>query len=317
MRTNNTNHLNDWELLQKRKGNTSDGDENLQQIWEHSESYGKTFQPDVEAGLSKLKNKISISPQIAKRIQMRQWLRMAAAVLVIGLAGIATFRHFSAEATPIAWIDVKTADDEQREFILPDGSNITLNENSQLSYASHINSAEQRLVRLEGEAFFDVNRRPEQAFIIQTTQTEIEVLGTSFNVRAYSNETQTEVEVSTGRVAFRDLMTQQESILYAKQAAIIDANHNITAIAAPALNRRAWKTGVLSFKETDVQAAIPLIARYFDVQLNVSTELLSCTITGNWENETLENVFVYIEGLTGLKIEQISNKVYRITGDCN
>lgn len=317
MRTNNTDHLKNWELLQKKKGNFIDGDKDLQKIWEHSENYQHNFQPDVEAGLSKLKNKIASTPHNAKRIQMRQWLRAVAAILVIGLATIATFRHFSNESAPIAWIEVVTGDDEQRDFILPDGSSVTLNENSQLSYIANINTATQRLVQLEGEAFFDVNRRPEQAFIISTSRSEVEVLGTSFNVRAYPEETQTEVEVTTGRVAFRNTATQQQSILQASEVAILDNKNNITELSVPALNRTAWKTGLLSFKETNIETAIPLIARFYDITLIANSKLSACTITGNWKNESLENIFAYIQGLTGLTVEHVSGKSYQIVGNCN
>ena len=318
MRNNDTDFLNNWDQLRQKKGKVSNGDKHLKHIWEGSSQYGGDFQPDVEAGLSKLKSRIS-QPQISsKRIIMRQWLRAAAAVFVIALASVAMFRHFGDSTSETAWIEIETSKNEKIQAILPDGSEVTLNENSHLSYASDMNTAEKRLVQMDGEVFFDVNRRPDQAFIISTSKSEIEVLGTSFNVRAYPNEAQTEVEVSTGRVAFRSSSKQQESILTAHEAAIISDNETqIKRISSPKLNRAAWKTGNLSFKDTEVQTAIPLIARYYDVEIYTQQKLQGgCPITGNWGDEPLDEVLNYIETFTDLKIVKISAREFQLEGVC-
>lgn len=318
---NNNNNLNSWKTLRQSKGKSSINDKGLQQIWDHSDSYDQDFEPDIELGLKNLKARIAKEPQIVHIVPMRRRLmQIAAAFLFLSLATIATYTYLSnnTNSAPSAWINVNTTNNEQRTIILPDGSEITLNENSHLSYATDINTATKRLVQLAGEAFFDINRRPEQAFIITTTLSEIEVLGTSFNVRAYPNETETEVEVSTGRVAFRDLNHQQESILKANQVAILTAENKLTEVNVPALNRKAWKTGLLSFKETKMEIALPLIARYYDIQLLTNADLSTCTISGEWDEETLADALELIENLSGggIDIELISEGIYQVNGYC-
>ncbi len=318
---NENNNLSNWKHLRQSKEKLGIDDKVLQKIWEHSGSYGQDFEPDIELGLKQLKNRIAKEPKIVSFSPIKRWMRIAAAILFLSLATVATYQYISNNtiAPSIAWVNINTTSNEKRDIILPDGSVITLNKNSHLSYASNINTAKKRLVQLEGEAFFKVNRRPEQAFLITTPLSEVEVLGTSFNVRAYPDETETEVEVSTGRVAFRDRNHQQESILEAHQVAILDKRNKLSEISTPALNRKAWKTGLLSFKGTKIEAALPLIARYYGIRFLTNADLSSCTISGDWEDETLEDALELIENLSGggIKIEKISVGVYQVNGYCN
>ena len=317
---NENNNLSNWKHLRQSKGKAGVDDKDLQKIWDHSNSYGQGFEPNVEFALKQLKNRIAKEPKVVRLTPVRKWMRIAAAILFLSLATVATYKYISNNTitSPSAWVNINTANNEQRDIILPDGSVITLNKNSHLSYASDINTATKRLVQLEGEAFFKVNRRPEQAFLITTPLSEVEVLGTSFNVRAYPDEAETEVEVSTGRVAFRDRKHQQESILEANQVAILDKENKLTEISTPALNRKAWKTGLLSFKETKIETALPLIARYYGIQLLTNANLSSCTISGDWEDETLEDALELIEYLSGggIEIKKISEGVYQVNGNC-
>lgn len=315
MKNKNTD-LNIWaQLQQSKKGNTAE-EKLLEQIWEHSD-YATDFEPNVELGLKKLKTRIQqdAAPTTAKRVRMHVWLRAAAAVFVIATVAGLLYNYQANSNTAIAWVEVHTTDNEQKELVLPDGSTITLNENSSLAYDSQLNTAATRQVRLEGEAFFDINRRPEQAFVINSARSEVEVLGTSFNLRDYAQEAQTELEVSTGRVAFRTADTEKEQIFTAQQTAIIK-DQNIKQLATQQLNRSAWKTQQLNFKQTALSTALPLIARSYDISFIYHSDFPNCSISGNWENESLDNVLALIESLTGLTIKQVKQGTYSIQGSC-
>ena len=78
-------------------------------------------------------------------------------------------------------------------IVLSDGTKVHLNAESQLTYPICFNSKE-RIVQVEGEAYFDVAPDKEHPFIIKTSHTSIQVTGTSFNVRAYADE---EIESTT------------------------------------------------------------------------------------------------------------------------
>lgn len=88
---------------------------------------------------------------------------------------------------------------EKKELTLPDGSQIILNACSKLEYPSQF-IGDKREVQLVGEAYFKVQSNPEQPFLIQTSDFQVEVLGTEFNVKSYAHDQIQSVEVENGKV---------------------------------------------------------------------------------------------------------------------
>lgn len=163
-------------------------------IWENSKMPGLAKTPDVDAAWQRFKLKrAEAEDQPKSKMTLRkggQWkkISMAAAAVLIVLSGFLLYW-----STPVKYETLA-----QSEIVnLPDHSVITLNNNSKLSYSRSFNKKE-RVVRLEGEGFFDVAKNPEKPFLIHVEDVEVMVLGTSFNVRA--TNALTEVSVETGVV---------------------------------------------------------------------------------------------------------------------
>jgi transmembrane sensor len=95
--------------------------------------------------------------------------------------------------------EVSTRMGSRSKLVLPDGSTVWLNAGSKLVYNKDFGN-NIREVSLVGEAFFDVIHVPDVPFVIETPTLVVKVLGTSFNVKAYPNETTTETSVIRGRV---------------------------------------------------------------------------------------------------------------------
>src|SRR4051812_25748561 len=95
--------------------------------------------------------------------------------------------------------EVSTRMGSRSKLLLPDGSSVWLNAGSKLVYNKDFGTSS-REVTLVGEAFFDVTHMPEMPFIIETATMQVKVLGTTFNVKAYPNETTSETSVIKGRV---------------------------------------------------------------------------------------------------------------------
>lgn len=118
---------------------------------------------------------------------------------------------------------------------LPDQSTIRLRKGSSVRYPEHF-SATQRLVHLEGEAFFDVSKREDQRFIVDAGRVAVTVLGTSFNVK--SDESGADVSVATGRVQVLAKIEGKKILLRAGRAAHLanGALHETDAVS----NDTAW-----------------------------------------------------------------------------
>ena len=175
------------------------------------------FTPDLDNAWVSLKAKIEgATPQETKNnykfkgnIRM-ELLKMTAAIAL--LAGIAYgFGYFTKNQTPDIIANTGAAQDAGEKLIeiksdgalkfiyLPDSSMVFLNKNSKLSYSKNFN-AQERIVYLEGESFFDVKRNPDQPFLVYAGMTKTRALGTSFNIKAYEQQERVEVTVASGKV---------------------------------------------------------------------------------------------------------------------
>ena len=145
-------------------------------IWNATKDYKKSFEPNVEVGLSKLKSRIQDTQiPIAKEVKLgrRSWLtRVAAAAAILLVGSWLVWNTFNPAIQEIA-----TTNDTQGVH-LADNTEVTINRGSDFQYPTQFTRSE-RKVELQGEAFFDVTRNPEQPFIIQTGNIQVKVLGLS------------------------------------------------------------------------------------------------------------------------------------------
>src|SRR4030095_9403678 len=112
---------------------------------------------------------------------------------------------FSKEKTPEvvaseAMSSVATKNGNRTKIVLPDGSQVWLNAGSNLDYNNLNFNKDVREVSLNGEAYFDVAKNAGKPFIIHTKKMDIKVLGTTFNVRSYSDEKITEAALIKGSI---------------------------------------------------------------------------------------------------------------------
>lgn len=123
--------------------------------------------------------------------------------------------------------------EERRKVVFPDGSTVWLNKNSILNYPKSF-GGDNRRVTLQGEGYFDVVRDSEHPFIIETGQTLVEVVGTSFNVRDYRKEGMTQIAVNTGTLRVTLIKNLDEGILLKRNeiATHFDGDQRITKMAA-------------------------------------------------------------------------------------
>lgn len=169
----------------------------LQLIWEKSKALTSSKTVDENLAWQRFRSRIhQETPHIAVKKQNNfAWLRIAALFIVIIGITLFTYRWLNREA-PVQQLAVHTQATTLIDT-LPDGSVITLNKNSELSYPSKFNQ-ETRSIALKGEAFFEVVPDKKKPFMVQVNDVTIRVVGTSFNVR--SEKGITEVIVETGVV---------------------------------------------------------------------------------------------------------------------
>jgi len=169
----------------------------------------------------------------------------------------------------------------QYEVILPDGTTATLNAASSIRYPSAF-QAGKRDVKITGEVYFEVTQDPRKPFVVSTEKNmQIEVLGTSFNVNAYSNEPSVKATLLEGAV--RVTSDKAKQILQPRDQAQLtdDGNlHLLTNVDVGSVV--AWKNGVFEFNGTDIKTVMREIGRWYNVDIvydgNPPTDLFSAII---------------------------------------
>ena len=164
-------------------------------------------QPQPRSYSERPKVSMSLIPPEMKLV-IRRTLQIAAAVTIIFLAGALT-SYFklkpnidrAEEITALAVSEYKMAVSRgsKSTIALPDGSIVTLNAASKITYAADYGFSS-REVSLEGEAYFDVIKNPEKPFTVHTSHIDIQAFGTTFNVKAYPDDPTIEATLEKGKL---------------------------------------------------------------------------------------------------------------------
>lgn len=153
------------------------------------------------------------------------------------------------------------------QFILSDGTRVWLNADSRLVFASPFTGAERR-VKLEGEAFFEVNKDATHPFIVETNYQSVKVLGTSFNINSYTDEPAVKTTLLEGSVQVLSAGNAKAVILQPGEQSVCGAGalHTGVAAATDVEQAIAWKNGDFVF-DSDIQTIMKQIARWYDVEV--------------------------------------------------
>ncbi len=182
---------------------------------------------------------------------------------------------------------------QKSKIYLPDGSQVWLNAESEISFPEKF-SVEKREVVLIGEAFFNVIENPDLPFIVKTGKISTTVLGTSFNVKAFENDPAIYVALKSGRVKVEiDYKAGKEEI-FLKPGEAINYNKTDAIAVKKEFDQElllAWKDGVIVFKDAQLNEIISVLSRWYGVQFEViNWKNDSWSYTGSFDNAYLENV---------------------------
>lgn len=184
---------------------------------------------------------------------------------------------------------------------LTDGTQVWLNSESTLRYPVTF-SGEKRQVYLEGEAFLKVAPNSKMPFVVISGQSEIEVLGTEFNLRSYNNEPNIFVTLIEGSVNMKSSTSHETMLLKpGEQGTVVKINGAISKQEVDPYQYIAWKDGRLAFESAHVEEIISQLARLYDLQIvyadsSVKQISFTCDIR---RNATIDSVIKIIES-TGL-----------------
>lgn len=280
----------------------------VERVWNLTD-IDSTFNPDVNAAWNKIKAELKLS-QEAKVVSINKpgfkLYRVAAALVV--LLGLGIFLYNSVKSPEM--VQYATNENETKELILPDNSKVILNANSSISYPEKFDG-DVRNIELKGEAFFEVTKNKEKPFIINTYDTYTKVLGTSFNVKALSENENVTVSVATGKVEVGFLSNDLKVQLTPGNTAIIDVkNIGIQKVENSVENITAWKTGVLTFDDQLLSVLINDIELLYNVNIEADSKILDCHFTGTFNKPELTEILNVLELSNGITHSEKDGIIY-------
>lgn len=252
------------------------------------------------------------------------WLKMAAMFLVISLAGIVGLYlendqlGEAQENTVLKRSSISNGQTASLQF--GDGTVVKLNGGSTLSYPETF-SSDQREIYLEGEAFFEVTPDESRPFIVHTGNISTEVLGTSFNIKAYESENEVQVAVAEGLVAVTQLKSDNSSNHTEQEKVLLKENQWLTYRSLGQILEKgegnireiiAWKDRVLLFSNKSFAQVAEMLERWYGVGIEIEDEdLKSQILEGEHQDASLREVLNSLQVAMNFEYE-IDGKNVRI-----
>lgn len=231
----------------------------------------------------------------AKAVAMRRrtvyaGFRQIAATLLLMLAtGLGIYFHTVRQlAMPDMVVAVEKG--QKASVTLPDGSRVWVNSDSRLTYGSRFN-AKERILQLEGEAYFEVTPDKDRPFIVETNRLSVQALGTSFDVKNYEEEDQISTVLMTGKVKVES----------DKDCIFLEPNEKVTFNKTTGSMRKStiedaggyadWKFNLLSFRAETFERIVHTLERHYNTRIVFESESLKkYRFTGSIGNTSLESV---------------------------
>ena len=197
------------------------------------------------------------------------------------------------------------------QVVLPDGTNVTLNAASSLTFPTSFKGTE-RAVILDGEAYFEVTKNVEMPFRVKSGQQVVEVLGTHFDVNAYPDEPVMKTTLLEGSVkvhngsAFETIKPGQQTVIKINDAKLI------TIRDADLEKEMAWKNGAFSFDNDDLKSVMRQIARWYDAEVIYEGDFPDDKFIGGISRSSKLSGVAKILGLNNIRLK-ISGKTIRVS----
>jgi transmembrane sensor len=223
------------------------------------------------------------TPPRSKIRNILPWSMVAALLLIIG--GSIWQRSFLINLLhPNSIQHQITRLGERKEIQLPDGTHIWLAPGSDLTYPTYFRGQAREVSIEEGEAFFEVAKDPRHPFIIHNNQLNTQVIGTSFNIKAYKTERDISVTVLTGEVAVTEVGKTNRIILQPNQRALYDKEKTqLTREDYPeARQLMDRKDGIMEYREVALSDVMNDLSRQYNVKIEFIEHGKACLFTGGF-----------------------------------
>lgn len=196
-----------------------------------------------------------------------------------------------------------------RKIMLPDGSKVVLNVDSKLRYSGTFQDS-LREVFLTGEAYFEVKKDVSRPFVVHAGEMNVKVLGTSFNVRSYSEDQDTKATLVDGSVEIESAYGAPVKLKPLQTASLDRQDKRIEIKRVSAEEAVSWKEGKLIFRETLMEDVLEDLERRYDVKFDIQSEVLyDYLYTGTFDNLTIDEVLKVLKISSPIEYKRENEKI--------
>ena len=299
--------------LRSKVNSMSDNElgEQMYQSWMNGE-IDCTFVEDQK--VNKMKSNIdrTIGKKHLIKYQLIRFGQTAAAILLpVFIILSAYLYHENRQITSDEMI-VSTGIGERANVSLPDGTTVSLNSNSRLSYIPKVYNREERKIEFKGEGFFRVTKNVSVPFIVNAKGLKVRVLGTTFNLSVRDNAHTAELALEEGSVQLLSVKSNKQVVLAPMQKAILNQETgNITVISDKnAKDASAWRLGEMVFRNTPLTGVLRTIEENYNVKIEINSDVcLADKFTGTLPVVNLNEVLEVLEKSYHFKTEIIDKKI--------
>lgn len=278
----------------------------LKTIWEKSEVLALNSDTDENAAWERFRNKVIVKNGAKTIRPLSFWIRMAAIIVLAGTAGIIALSVYLRSGT-VSLVHVQSRQQTLSDT-LPDGSVVTMNRNSEISYPSRFTGAK-RDVTLNGEAFFNVTADKAHPFTIRVNNNvTVTVIGTSFNIKSRSGKTEVIVETGVVQVAKhndRVELKAGEKVVAGEKGTLAKGRNTSTLY-------HSYSDRVFICRDTPLPEFIEAVNDAYNADIVImNDDLRSLRIHNIFKNDSLETILSVIGETFNnkIKIEREGHKI--------
>ncbi len=243
--------------------------------------------------LNSIHSKIQSEQQPSKKTKFIVMFQRVAAILIVPMLLsflVVIYLQINKRVDSSAYAEIQCPLGVRTKFELPDGSTGFLNSGSKLKFPAVFSN--ERNVMLSGEAFFKVIHNESSPFIVHTSNLQIKVLGTQFNMSAYEQDSNEEVTLNTGKLAVLSpegnlygTLTPNQSLIFNKK------NQTIQKKNVEASQYIGWTEGKLIFRYENMKQVAERLSRWYNADIDIEDpEVLDYALRATFMDEPLDEV---------------------------
>lgn len=213
------------------------------------------------------------------------------------------------ETAPVGMNEIIVPRGGQYRLVLPDGSRVWLNASTSLRFPSRFVGSS-RNIELDGEAYFEIKKDARHPFVVQGKAMQVRVLGTSFNMRHYTDSPVSKVTLVHGAVKVVNGAGYEQALIPGQQAYYSSLKERANILMVDTEQETAWMQGLFAFTGAGIEEIMDKFSKWYDVKVNYVGAKPNILFTGSIPMQlNLSTALSFLEDAGGVHFKVYKDKV--------